>query len=356
VETRQNVHTPNLPLSSSPPLPLSPQGRQFWRTLEEQADTEGFREWLHREFPREASVWDDAAVDRRKFFQLMAASLALAGFSSGCSNQGEEKILPYVQAPEQLVPGKPLYFATAMPRGAETLGLVVTSREGRPIKVEGNELHPASLGSTDAWTQASVLSLYDPDRSQTVMHLGEISTWEAFLTEFRGHLDSGARSGGEGIFVLSESVSSPTLARQKRAFHEKYPNARWFQYEPINRDSARQGAQFAFGRDATPLYDFQKAKIVLSLDSDFLCRGPGSVRYARHFMAGRAARGDQPEMNRLYVVESTCTPTGAAADNRLALPPSGVSQFVLDLAKKLGVPAAESLGTNPQLQMLEDQF
>ena len=193
-----------------------------------------------------------------------------------------------------------------------------------------------------------MLSLYDPDRSQTVMHLGEISTWEAFLIEFRGHLDSRARSGGEGIYVLSESVSSPTLARQKRAFHEKYPNARWFQYEPINRDGAHQGAQIAFGRDATPLYDFQKAKIVLSLDSDFLCRGPGSVRYARHFMAGRAARGEQPEMNRLYVVESTCTPTGAAADNRLALPPSGVSQFVLDLAKKVGVPAAESLGTNPQ--------
>jgi MoCo/4Fe-4S cofactor protein with predicted Tat translocation signal len=179
-------------------------GRRYWRSLEELADTEEFRAWLHREFPREASLWDDRALDRRRFLHLMAASLALAGFAGGCSNQGEEKILPHVRAPEGNVPGKAMHYATAMPMGAGSLGLVVTSREGRPIKIEGNEVHPASLGATDAWAQASILSLYDPDRSQTVMHLGEISTWEAFLAELRGALEPRASAGGRGCLFSAK--------------------------------------------------------------------------------------------------------------------------------------------------------
>jgi molybdopterin-containing oxidoreductase family iron-sulfur binding subunit len=282
----------------------------------------------------------------------MAASLALAGLAGGCSNQGEEKILPYVRAPEHIVPGIALQFATAMPMGPSTLGLLVTSREGRPIKIEGNELHPASQGATDAWAQASILTLYDPDRSQTVTHLGEISTWESFLTALRGNLDPLAGSGGEGVYIVSETVTSPTLARQMRAFREKYPKANWIQYEPINRDQAREGARLAFGRDLTPVYDFTRAKTVVSLDADFLCRGPGSVRYARDFMAGRKVRGEQKTMNRLFVVESTCTATGTAADHRLPLRPSEVGEFAVALAKRLGVAAVASLAApaqgNPQ--------
>jgi molybdopterin-containing oxidoreductase family iron-sulfur binding subunit len=325
-------------------LSQSGGGHRYWRTLEELAGTDEFRDFLHREFPREASVWDDAAIDRRRFFQIMAASLALAGFAGGCRNQGEEKILPYVRAPEQIVPGKSLHYATTMPMGTNSIGLLVTSREGRPIKIEGNEVHPASLGTTDAWAQASILSLYDPDRSQTVMHLGEISTWDAFLAELRGNLEPRSSSGGKGIYVLSESVTSPTLARQMREFQERYPNARWHQYEPINRDTAREAARLSFGRDATAVYDFTKAKAVLALDSDFLCQGPGSVRYARDFMRGRNVRGEQVEMNGLYVVESTCSGTGTAADHRLPVRPSEVGRFALELARKLGVSEAESLG------------
>jgi molybdopterin-containing oxidoreductase family iron-sulfur binding subunit len=313
-------------------------GRRYWRSLEELADTEEFRAWLHREFPREASLWDDRALDRRRFLHLMAASLALAGFAGGCSNQGEEKILPYVRAPEGDVPGKAKQFATAMPMGTGSLGLLVTSRDGRPIKIEGNELHPASLGATDAWAQASILSLYDPDRSQTVMHLGEISTWEAFLAELRGALEPRTSAGGKGVYVLSVTVSSPTLARQMRAFEKKYPEARWVQYEPINRDRAREGAQLAFGQDATAVYDFTGAKTVLALDCDFLCRGTGSVCYARQFMDGRKLRGERKQMNRLFVIESTCSGTGTAADHRFAVAPRDVGQFAIELARRLAVP------------------
>jgi molybdopterin-containing oxidoreductase family iron-sulfur binding subunit len=320
-------------------------GKRYWRSLEELADTEGFRAWLHREFPREASLWDDQALDRRRFLHLMAASLSLAGFAGGCSNQGEEKILPHVRTPEGSVPGKVMHYATAMPLGAGSLGLVVTSREGRPIKVEGNELHPASLGATDAWGQASILSLYDPDRSQTVMHLGEISTWEAFLAELRGALEPRASAGGKGVFVLSETVCSPTLARQMRAFQKKYPEARWIQYEPINRDNAREGARLAFGQDASPVYDFTRAKTVVALDSDFLCLGTGCVRYARQFMDGRKVRGEQKEMNRLFVIESACTGTGTAADHRLPLSPSEVARFALNLARRLGVADIPAIGS-----------
>jgi MoCo/4Fe-4S cofactor protein with predicted Tat translocation signal len=333
----------------------TPSSRQYWRSLEELADTEEFREWLQREFPREAAVWDDRAIDRRRFLHLMAASLAFAGFSGGCSNQGEEKILPYVRAPEGVVPGKPRHYATAMPMGASTLGLVVTSREGRPIKIEGNELHPASLGATDAWAQASILTLYDPDRSQTVMRLGEISTWEAFLAELRGALGPRAGSGGEGVYVLSETVTSPTLARQMQGFRKKYPAARWHQYEPIGRDTERQAAQLAFGRDVTPIYDFSRANVVLSLDSDFLCQGPGAVRNAREFTARRKVRGEQKEMNRFFIVESTCSTTGTAADHRLPLAPRGVGRFALDLARRLGVPAIESREVNPQSNETDSQ-
>jgi molybdopterin-containing oxidoreductase family iron-sulfur binding subunit len=330
----------NLRVSPSLRSPL-PAG--YWRSLDELADTEEFREWLHREFPREAAVWDDRAIDRRRFLQVMAASFAFASFTAGCANQGEEKIVPYVHAPAGVVPGKPRYFATAMPLGRHTLGVVATSREGRPIKIDGNELHPASLGATHAWAQASILSLYDPDRSQTVLHFGEISTWDAFLAGLRGALEPQGTAEGAGVFVLSETIASPTLSRQMQAFKKRYPQARWYQYEPICGDTERQGAQLAFGQEATPIYDFTQAKVVVSLDADFLCGEPGAVRYARDFMDRRKVRDDQAEMNRFFMVESTCTATGTSADHRLPLSPQGVGRFAIALARQLGVPLFESL-------------
>src|SRR5438093_8754610 len=160
------------------------EGPRFWQSLEELADTEGFTDFLHREFPRQASEWEDDEPGRRKFLKLMGASLALAGLSA-CTRQPTENIMPYVRAPEGIVPGKPLFFATAMPLSGVATGLLVESHMGRPTMIEGNPRDPASLGATDAICQASVLSLYDPDRSQTIMHFGEISSWNAFLGEFR---------------------------------------------------------------------------------------------------------------------------------------------------------------------------
>ncbi|HSC78132.1 MAG TPA: 4Fe-4S dicluster domain-containing protein, partial [Candidatus Acidoferrales bacterium] len=276
--------------------------------------------YLHREFPENASEWNDP-IGRRRFLQLMAASLALAGISAACTRQPTESIVPYVRQPEQFIPGRPLYYATAMTLGGYATGLLVESHLGRPTKIEGNELHPASLGATDSFAQASILSLYDPDRSQVVLEAGRISTWSAFLAALNRALVNQAAKRGAGLRILTETVTSPTLANQIQALLAKYPEAKWHQYEPVNRDNAREGARLAFGQVVETQYRFDKADVILSLDADFLGSGPGSVRYARDFMQRRRAGATGGGMNRLYVIESTPSLTGALADHRLALPP-----------------------------------
>jgi MoCo/4Fe-4S cofactor protein with predicted Tat translocation signal len=210
-------------------------GRQeYWRSLEELADTEEFQRWLHREFPEQASELTDP-VGRRQFLRLMGASLALAGVTA-CTKQPAEAIVPYVRAPEDLVPGKPLFFATAVTLGGIATGVLVESHEGRPTKIEGNPEHPASLGATDRFAQASILSLYDPDRSQTLSSRGDIRTWSAFLGAVRSALESVRAARGEGLRILTETCTSPTLGRQLHACLEEFPSARWHQYEPVGRD------------------------------------------------------------------------------------------------------------------------
>ncbi len=190
----------------------SARGQQYWRSLEELSDTAEFRDLLQREFPRQASVWLDP-VSRRGFLQLMGASLALAGLSA-CTRQPLEKIVPYVKAPEGLILGKPQFYATAVLLGGCAQGVLVESHMGRPTKIEGNPQHPASLGATDAFAQAAVLTLYDPDRAQVVTNAGRISTWDAFLVAVNTALDAQRLSQGAGLRVLSETVTSPTLAHQ----------------------------------------------------------------------------------------------------------------------------------------------
>jgi MoCo/4Fe-4S cofactor protein with predicted Tat translocation signal len=170
------------------------RGRDYWRSLESLAETPEFKEFLHREFPQNASEWLDP-VGRRNFLKLMGASLALAGVSA-CTRQPNEELVPYVRQPEELVPGKPLFFATAMPMNGAGMGLLVESHEGRPTKIEGNPDHPASLGATGVFAQASVLSLYDPDRSRVVTSAGRVRTWDAFLIELRRALARQAGSQG----------------------------------------------------------------------------------------------------------------------------------------------------------------
>lgn len=309
--------------------------RQFWRSLDELAETDEFRNYVEREFPSQLAVWEDP-VGRRRFLQLMAASLALAGVT-GCVGEVPEKIVPYVNAPEGLVPGKPQYYATAMPRSGDAMGLLVESHMGRPTKVEGNLEHPASLGATDAVAQASILTMYDPDRSQTVIRRGVIDTWDRFLAALTRQLETLRQQQGRGLRILTEPVSSPTLAAQLEKLMADLPEARWHQYESLHRDSSYEGARLAVGRPLDTIYHFDKANIVVSLDADFLQTLPGSVRYARDFMSRRRGDGESPVTTRLYAVESTPTITGATADHRLPLRPHQISALALAIAKRLNV-------------------
>ena len=312
------------------------EGQAYWRSLEELAETEEFREFLHREFPREASVM--SGVSRRNFLKLMGASLAFAGLGfAGCTNQPKEKIVPYVRAPENIIPGKPLFFATAMPLGGYAQGVLVESHEGRPTKIEGNPDHPASLGSTDAFAQASVLTLYDPDRSQVVRNAGRISTWDNFLEAINAELEVIRAKKGEGLRILTETVTSPTLAHQLQELLDRFPSAKWHQYEPVNRDNVRLGAQLAFGEFVETRYQFDKADVILSLDADFLSHGPAHVRYARDFSSKRRVEDTGSKMNRLYVVESTPTNTGAMADHRIPMRAGDIEDFARSVALELGL-------------------
>jgi molybdopterin-containing oxidoreductase family iron-sulfur binding subunit len=313
------------------------RGPEFWRSLDELADTPEFQELLHREFPDGATEWTDP-VGRREFLKLMGASLALAGLTS-CSSQPSDKIVPYSRAPEEIIPGKPLFFATAITLGGCAVGLLVESHEGRPTKIEGNPLHPGSLGATDVLAQASILTLYDPDRSQEVTHAGTPNSWNAFVAALNRQLETGAQPQGGGLRILSETVVSPTLAAQLKAVLAKFPAAKWHQYEPVTRDAVRAGARAAFGEPLNTLYRVDKADVIVALGSDFLTTGPGAVRYAREYASRRHAQVPKDRLNRMYAVEATPSLTGATADHRLALRPRDVESFARGLAAKLGVAA-----------------
>jgi molybdopterin-containing oxidoreductase family iron-sulfur binding subunit len=267
----------------------------------------------------------------------MGASLALAGLSACVTERPREEIVPYVRAPERLVPGKPLFFATAMPLGGFATGLLVENHLGRPTKVEGNPQHPASLGATDGFAQASVLTLYDPDRSQTLTYLGDIQSWDAFINAMREALAAQRSLQGAGLRILTETVTSPTLASQLRALLREFPKARWHQYEPVGRDNTRAGADLAFGEPVHTVYNLANAAVILALDADFLTCAAGSVRYAHDFAANRRVTAGKSSMNRLYVVETTPSVTAAAADHRLPLRASHIEALARTLAAALGV-------------------
>ncbi|HZT57406.1 MAG TPA: TAT-variant-translocated molybdopterin oxidoreductase [Pyrinomonadaceae bacterium] len=325
------------------------RGREFWQSLEELADSEEFEELLHREFPQHASEWDEG-TDRRTFLKLMGASLALAGLS-GCVYQPPETIVPYVKQPEEVIPGKSLYFATAMPWTGGCAPLLVRSYMGRPNKVEGNDLHPASLGATDVFAQASILNLYDPDRSETIINRGETRTYTAFLGEISTALVSLKQKQGAGLRFLTETVMSPTLAAQLGDVLRAMPGARWYQWEPAGNNNARLGARQAAGDFATPVYNFAAADRVLSLDSNFLECGPNALRYARDFASRRrTSDGDQREISRLYSLETTPTNTGFFADERLAVKPSEFAGVVGAIAAGVGAGGGAATLSGPAAQ------
>jgi molybdopterin-containing oxidoreductase family iron-sulfur binding subunit len=317
-------------------------GKQYWRTLEELAGNPEFEELLHREFPRQApSEWDEG-VDRRDFLKLMAASLAFAGLS-GCGRTPEQYVVPYVKQPDGMTLGKPQFYATVMPFGADAIGLLVESHEGRPTKIEGNPDHPSSLGASNVFAQASVLNLYDPDRAQTVTKFGEIQTWSLFVESAQALAAEMKGDNGAGFRILTGIVTSPTLAAQIQSLLAAFPKAKWHQWEPAVGDGTREGAKLAFGSYLNAVYRPEKADVILSLDSDFLGSGPGHIRYAREFSRRRKLNGPSDTMNRLYVVEPTPSVTGATADHRLPLRASDVELFARALAAKLGLGGSGAL-------------
>ncbi len=236
---------------------------------------------------------------RREFMTLMGASLALAGLTA-CTKQPEEKILPYVRQPEQLVPGRPLFFATAAGHDGYARGILVESHEGRPTKVEGNPDHPASLGASDVFGQAHVLGLYDPDRSKTVLYVGEDRTWGDFRAALRDALDKQKAKGGAGLRFLTGRVTSPTFAAQMTGILAAFPAAKWVSWEPAGRDNARAGAVLAFGEPVEPQYRLDQADVILSLEADFVSSPPGEpAPRARVRLAPQGERreaGDEPTL------------------------------------------------------------
>ena len=311
-----------------------------WRSLSELAGTPEFEEKVHREFPRQAAEWPEG-VSRRGFMELAGASLALAGLSA-CTRQPQEKIVPYVKQPEDIIPGKPLFYATSLELGGYGMGVLTESHMGRPTKVEGNPDHPGSLGATDLFAQAAILGLYDPDRSQVVKKLGRTATYSLFVDELKARLPALTALSGEGLAFLTGAVSSPTLAGQFAALRRKFPKARWCQWEPAGRHHAHTAALAAFGAPVATRYDLSVADVIVALDADFLVSGPGAVRYARDFARRRRVLGEPnaAAMNRLYSVESSPTATSAQADHRLAISPAGVAAFAASLAAELGVAGA----------------
>jgi MoCo/4Fe-4S cofactor protein with predicted Tat translocation signal len=316
-------------------------GKRYWQTIDELADTPDFQDALRREFPQHASEWVDS-VSRRGFMKLMGASIALAGLT-GCTKQPDEPIYPYVKQPEDLILGKPVYFATAHPFPMGSVPLLVKSDAYRPIKVEGNPEHPMNHGTSDAYTQGTLLQMYDPDRSQRVLYRGETRDYGNFISDFNAMLEAKSTSGGQGLYFLSATVVSPTLAAQWKSASAKYPNAKWIQYEPVNRDSARRASKQAFGDYVDAQYKLDQADVILSLDADFLSGlwYPGFLKLAADY-AQRRSLNPGVEMNRLYSVESTPSTTGFKAEHRLRMRASQMEGFAAAVAAAVGAGSAPS--------------
>ena len=307
-------------------------GRRFWKNLDELAETPEFQELMQEEFPRQAagvSEWVDP-VSRRGFMKVMGASIALAGLA-GCTKQPNETIYPYIRQPEDLVLGKPMFFATAHPFPTGAIPVLVKSDAFRPIKLEGNPEHPMAKGRLDAITQATLLDLYDPDRSQHCLRNGQNSEWGYFRDEFSGAL---RKSGnGEGVYFLSETITSPTLAATWKQVQAAYPQAKMVQWEPVNQDSSRAASKAAFGEYVDAQYRLENADVILSLDADFLggIAHPGFLPLAAAYAERHRYERDKP-MNRMYVIETMPTVTGYKAEHRLSLKPSELEAMAIGLS------------------------
>lgn len=318
--------------------PAPPEtGRQYWRSLGELADTPEFNEWLEREFPAGAAEFNGDEVSRRNFLKVMGASMALAGFGLSSCRRPEMHLVPFTKSAEWVIPGKFLYYATAMPRRNGAMPLIVTTVDGRPIKIEGNPLHPESNGATDTFAQASVLDLYDPSRSKRFIHENKLSdraTFEKYIADLRSRM---AGDGGAGLAFLVEEVHSPTRDRLQAELLKQFPKMRWCVYDPLLSEAQHFSSEMSFGQNTRAIPQFEKADVIFALDSDFLNCGEGDLSAIRGFTSRRRIAEAKDSMNRLYVVENRFTLTGAMADHRLRYPASQIPGITHALATKIAV-------------------
>lgn len=345
-------------------LEASPSGVEhgpgYWRHAGEFAGDVPQDAEKHQEFDNPSAEFLDPA-GRRNFMKVMGASMMMAGLTS-CARQPEEKIVPYVKPPEESVPGRFEYFATAIPHGGYGVGALAASYEGRPTKLEGLAEHPASLGASSIHGQSALLDLYSPDRLESISRAGTMATWNQFVADISRAMQEIDAAAGEGLTILTETVTSPTIAKQMARLTQKFPKMHWREHDPLGRNNARLGGLHAFGRYVETKIDFQKAKTVLSLDANFLCEGPAHVRYARDFAVTRSAdaSADAPdyeprehfahnEMSRLYVAECTPTLTGAGADHLLTVHYPQVETLARMVAERVGVAGAKPNAENAAL-------
>lgn len=317
--------------TTPPPCPEPENGPKYWRSLDELAGRPEFREWVEREFPAGASELTDP-VTRRHFVKIMSASFLLAGLGMTGCRRPEEKIMPFGRQPENYVHGVPVYYATAYPTRGSAIPLVVKSHDGRPTKIEGNALHPDSNGATDQFAQAALLNLYDPDRSMRFLERGQLRTREEALDRLQALGKEAAAQQGEGWGFLVERSSSPSRRRLQEALRQRLPGARWFAHEAVDYDIHRQAATRAFGQPVRPYFKLDAARVIVSLDADFLGAEEDTYLHVRRFARGRRVRKPGDVMNRLYVVEPLYSLTGANADHRLRLPAGQVQAFAAALA------------------------
>ncbi len=308
--------------------------KQYWRSLDERADTPEFREIVEREFPEGASELKNP-VTRRNFLGLMGASIAFAGLAS--CRRPVEKIVPFVKAPENMIPGVPKYYATTFTQGRHALGVLVESHEGRPTKIEGNPEHPESLGKTNIFTQADVLNMYDPDRAQEVSLDGVQSTWQAFGSFWKEQHAAFKKDKGRGLAILSGEFASPSLKKLYDQLKKEMPLAAWHVNEPVSEMNMHKGLKAATGKSVQAYPHYEKARVVLSIDHDFLGATPGNVSANRGFAEGRRTEDEHDTMNRLYMVETSFSVTGGMADHRKRLTQGGLEVFTRQLAAALGV-------------------
>lgn len=311
-------------------------GPRYWKSPDELTDSPAFREWLEKEFPEGASIAEEP--DRRAFLKIMGASFALAGVGLAGCRMPEQKILPYSKQPERIIPGVPLFYASAQPRPTDHLPLIVETHEARPTKVEGNPSHAPAAGATDAFAQSSVLDLYDPDRLRHSRRKdgGRLSKG-AVIDKLAQTRRKYSANGGKGLAFLAGNSTSPSRQRAVAALKEEFPQAVWAEYEPVDWSAPERALKQAGGKRMRPLYHLRQAKRVLALDADFLATEPGHIQYAREFAAGRRVlhAAEAGNMNRLYAVESRFSLTGAMADHRLRAATSHQPAFAALLAAEV---------------------